>query len=155
MLTSSYKDVTSTIPAAPGAGRYKAGPGRSLPTAPTAPVKPGKGLVATAAKQLGQPYVWGGESRKEGGFDCSGLVDWAARQRGYNGPRLTTYTIAKMGQSVKGGQLKPGDLVISNGGEHVSIYAGDGKVLVSPHTGTVVQYQNIASNVTDVRRVGL
>lgn len=154
MLSGSYKDVTQTIPAAPGAGRYAkmAGPGRSAaPAAPTPTSR--KGLVAAASKQLGQPYVWGGESRKEGGFDCSGLVDWAARQRGYNGPRLTTYSIAKMGTSVKGQQLRPGDLVISNGGEHVAIYAGNGKVLVSPHTGTVVQWQTMANNITDVRRV--
>ena len=34
-------------------------------------------VVAAAAAQVGWPYVWGGESRAEGGFDCSGLVDFA------------------------------------------------------------------------------
>ena len=34
-------------------------------------------VVAAALAQLGWPYVWGGESRAEGGFDCSGLIDYA------------------------------------------------------------------------------
>ena len=120
-------------------------------------VKGAPGLVQTAAKQLGQPYVWGAESRAEGGFDCSGLIDWAARQRGYGGPRLTTWNIAQMGTSVKGNALKPGDLVLSNGGKHVSIYAGNGKCLVAPHTGAVVKYENLKDfgGITDVRRVHL
>lgn len=122
---------------------------------PNVPATPGAaGLVGIAAKQLGQPYVWGGESRKEGGFDCSGLVDWSMRQQGYNGPRLTTYSIAKLGQSVKGHPLQPGDLVLANHGEHVVIYAGHGKVIAAPHTGTRVQYQPLSKfNITDVRRV--
>ena len=33
--------------------------------------------VAAAEAQIGWPYVWGGESRAEGGFDCSGLIDFA------------------------------------------------------------------------------
>ena len=33
--------------------------------------------VAAAEAQIGWPYVWGGESRAEGGFDCSGLIDYA------------------------------------------------------------------------------
>ena len=34
-------------------------------------------VIAAAEGQLGWPYVWGGESRAEGGFDCSGLIDFA------------------------------------------------------------------------------
>ena len=33
--------------------------------------------VAAAEAQVGWPYRWGGESREDGGFDCSGLVDYA------------------------------------------------------------------------------
>src|SRR5215471_2431740 len=100
----------------------------------------GATAVSYASKQLGQPYVWGGESRKEGGFDCSGLIDWSFRQQGYKGPRLTTYNIAKMGQSVKNKPLQPGDMILCNNYEHVVLYAGNGKVIAAPHTGTVVQY---------------
>jgi cell wall-associated NlpC family hydrolase len=143
--------VKQIVKQVPGKGKTVAAPTGAARTGA------GAGLVQTAAKQLGQPYVWGAESRAEGGFDCSGLIDWAARQRGYSGPRLTTWNIAQMGKSVKGDALKPGDLVISNGGKHVSIYAGNGKCLVSPHTGSVVQYQNLNTfaGITDVRRVNL
>ena len=153
LVSSAYTNEQVRIPGIPA--QISKSRVRGTIAAKAVPAAAAKGLVATAAKQLGQPYVWGGESRKEGGFDCSGLIDWAARQRGYQGPRLTTYNIAKMGTSVKGKPPQPGDLVISNGGEHVSIYAGNGKVLVAPHTGTVVQWQDIASNVTDIRRVSL
>jgi len=111
-------------------------------------------IAAVAAKQLGQPYVWGAESRKEGGFDCSGLVDWSLRQQGYKGPRVTTYTLKNMGQSVAKQPLRPGDLVLCNNYEHVVIYAGNGKVIAAPHTGTVVQYQPLSQfRVNDVRRL--
>ena len=127
-------------------------------TAPANPNVPATGLtshiVRFAARQLGQPYVWGGESRKEGGFDCSGLVDWSLRQVGYKGPRLTTWSIAKMGVSVKNQQLRPGDLVLCNNNDHVVIYAGNGKVIAAPHTGTVVQWQPLSRfKIDDVRRV--
>lgn len=143
--------VAATLAPKQQPGRVKAThtPGPNVPASPAA-----AGIVGIAAKQLGQPYVWGGESRKEGGFDCSGLVDWSMRQMGYQGPRLTTYNIAKIGQSVKGHPLQPGDLVLCNKGEHVVIYAGHGKVIAAPHTGTVVQYQPLSKfAITDVRRV--
>ncbi len=114
-------------------------------------------VLSAAHKQVGQPYVWGAESRAEGGFDCSGLIDYAYRQAGINLPgRLTTYTAAKLGRSVKGQALKPGDMVISNGGKHMTMYVGDGKVIAAPHTGTVVQYQPLsrfAGDIVDIRRV--
>lgn len=31
-------------------------------------------ILSVAAKYIGMPYVWGGESVREGGFDCSGYV---------------------------------------------------------------------------------
>ena len=31
-------------------------------------------IIENCKKYLGRPYVWGGESMEEGGYDCSGLV---------------------------------------------------------------------------------
>jgi len=130
-------------------------PLRRPATAPAPPPGPvGNNLAALATAQLGQPYVWGGESRREGGFDCSGLVDWALRQQGYKGPRVTTWTLAKMGTSVKGQPLQPGDLVLANNNKHVVIYAGNGRVIAAPHRGTVVQTQPLSKfRITDIRRL--
>ena len=46
-------------------------------------------VIAAAEAQLGWPYVWGGESRAEGGFDCSGLVAYALDAAGYGVGRPT------------------------------------------------------------------
>ncbi len=117
----------------------------------------GEHVVQFAAKQIGQPYVWGGESRKEGGFDCSGLVDAALRAAGVNLPgRLTTYSAMNLGHSVKGKALRPGDMVIVEGGKHMVLYAGGGRVIAAPHTGTNVQYQPLSrfrGGIVDVRRI--
>lgn len=102
----------------------------------------GSRLVQEASKQLGQPYVWGGESRKEGGFDCSGLVQWAGSAMGVNLPR-TTGELMKTGHRVPLGKIKKGDLLVNN--EHVVIYAGNGKVIAAPHTGTNVQWQDASA----------
>ena len=48
----------------PDAGRFRLADLRGLDGAAA--------VVAAALAQLGWPYVWGGESRAEGGFDCSG-----------------------------------------------------------------------------------
>ncbi len=108
---------------------------------PSGPGGKGQRLVDLAAKQIGQPYVWGGESRKEGGFDCSGLVAWAAKHMGLNLPRTTSGLITS-GRRVSMGQLRPGDLIVNN--HHVVIYAGNNRVVAAPHTGTNVQYQPLS-----------
>ena len=48
-----------------------------------------KDILANAAKYVGTPYVWGGESDSEGGFDCSGYVYNVLRDSGYKVPRTT------------------------------------------------------------------
>lgn len=114
-------------------------------------------VLQIAARQIGKPYVWGAESPSEGGFDCSGLIDYAFRQAGIPipGGRLTTKTAAKLGVSVKGKQYQPGDWIITNGGNHMVLYAGGGQVITAPRTGTVVQYQPLSrfeGSIVDVRR---
>lgn len=114
-------------------------------------------VIRAAESQLGQPYVWGGESRKEGGFDCSGLIDYAMRQAGIPLPyRLTTQSAAKLGSSVKGSSYKPGDLILADNNDHMVMYVGNGMVIAAPHTGAKVQYQplsDFSGRITDVRRV--
>ena len=92
--------------------------------------------VAAARRELGTPYVWGGAA--PGGFDCSGLVQWVYRQAGVFLPR-TTWSQRYAGRWAPLDRLHPGDLVFSNGGEHVGLYIGGGEVIQAPYTGTVVQ----------------
>jgi len=158
LVQQSYKNVTSQVPLPPGIKRTVVAQ-TPLPKgqdAPSAPGGIGNRVVAAAAKQLGQPYVWGGESRAEGGFDCSGLVDAALRACGVKLPfRVTTQTALRLGHSVKGQPLKPGDMMIVHGGSHMVLYAGNGKVIAAPHTGTNVQYQPVSmfSGLVDIRRL--
>ena len=40
-------------------------------------------IIRIAATLVGIPYVWGGESLAEGGFDCSGFVYVVLNRAGY------------------------------------------------------------------------
>lgn len=93
-------------------------------------------VVRAAAGQVGWPYVWGGESRAEGGFDCSGLVDYAYAAAGHPLPgRPTAAVLWQMGIPIERAQLRPGDLAFlgarSGDPYHVALYAGDGIVIVA------------------------
>jgi hypothetical protein len=93
--------------------------------------------------------VWGGESRAEGGFDCSGLVDYAYAQTGLSLPgRPTAAELWHLAQPIPQSALAPGDLVFmgapSGAPYHVGLYAGDGLVVVAPHTGAQVTFQPLA-----------
>jgi cell wall-associated NlpC family hydrolase len=117
----------------------------------------GDAVVLAAMRALGTPYVWGGES--PGGFDCSGLVQWAYAQTGVRVPRTTREQI-NVGVAVGLNDLRPGDLVFTRGGRvptdlgHVAIYAGNGMVIVAPRTGQTVQFRLLApGSVQAVRRV--
>jgi cell wall-associated NlpC family hydrolase len=46
-------------------------------------------VVAFARRQIGVPYAWGGTSRRQGEFDCSGLVYAAFQSIGRAVPRTS------------------------------------------------------------------
>ncbi|MCM6777567.1 C40 family peptidase [Nocardia sp. CDC159] len=136
-------------------------PGQAAPNLPNfQPPMPGMfeqqhsaGDVAldAAKTKIGAEYVWGGTGPS--GFDCSGLVQWAYKQAGIKLPR-TSFEMSHVGAPVALSQLQPGDLIISEGGGHVSMYAGDGKILQAPQTGEVVSYAHLnPDSVVTARRV--
>ncbi|GER23933.1 hypothetical protein NCCP1664_24280 [Zafaria cholistanensis] len=84
------------------------------------------GIAATAAKYSGVPYVWGGNT--PAGWDCSGFVKYVYAQHGINVARGTSALLAS-GQFVRTSTPKAGDLVFQNGGGHVGIYLGGGKMI--------------------------
>jgi peptidoglycan DL-endopeptidase CwlO len=95
-----------------------------------------------ALSYLGTPYHWGAEG--PGGFDCSGLVQWAYAKEGVSIPRVTSEQI-RDGVYVPRDQLAPGDLVFFDGGHHVGMYLGHGAFVQAPHTGDVVKVSSLAS----------
>jgi len=113
----------------------------------------GADVVADAKKYLGVPYVFGGTSAS--GLDCSGLVQRVFKDLGIDVPRLVS------GQSTVGtevpslAQAQPGDLIVTNGGEHIVIYAGDGKVIHAPSEGrnvSLVDNWMSDSDIVTIRR---
>lgn len=106
------------------------------------------GVVSTAKKYLGTPYVWGGTTPK--GFDCSGLVQYAFAQNGKKVPR-TSQEQFKGGTAVNQNNLQSGDLVFFKGSDgtstapgHVGIYIGNGQYIQAPKTGDVVKISNMS-----------
>lgn len=108
-------------------------------------------VIKFASEKLGMPYVWGGESDKEGGYDCSGLLWMAFRRAGVDMPRIS-WSQAARGKRVDVSQLKPGDLVAWDhqkgdpGADHIALYIGDGWILEAPRTGLKIRKRKLRAN---------
>jgi cell wall-associated NlpC family hydrolase len=103
-------------------------------------------LVSTAMKFLGVKYRYGGDTPGEG-FDCSGLVAYAAEKSlGLKLPRRAREQ-AQQGISVDREELRRGDLVFFNtlGSRfsHVGIYLGDHKFVHAPRTGASIRVDSM------------
>lgn len=144
--------------------------------------------VAAALAEVGRPYVWGGGTPTgpsgsamgpagmvgQPGFDCSGLVLYAAFAASGGALSLphSSEVQATMGTEVDSGPgsavlasglLAPGDVIafqLSPGNyDHIGIYLGAGQMVAAPQTGQLVSVQNLATpyweNVTwTARRFG-
>lgn len=66
-------------------------------------------IVRTARTYLGKPYVWGGESESEGGYDCSGFVYSVLNKCGMKVPRTTAQGYSALGKKVS--SIKSADLL--------------------------------------------
>lgn len=114
----------------------------------------GADIVADARKYIGVPYVFGGTT--SAGLDCSGLVQRVYGDMGISLPRLVSGQ-STIGQSVPSlADAQPGDLIVCNGGEHIVIYAGNGKIIQAPKPGGSVEEMDnwiSPSNVVTIRRI--
>jgi cell wall-associated NlpC family hydrolase len=101
-------------------------------------------LIANVQQYLGVPYVWGGTT--PAGFDCSGLIYYAAQQAGMSLPR-TSQAQSTLGTQVSVSDLQAGDLVFWGGvgsAYHVGIYIGNGQYIHAPAPGQNVTVGNVA-----------
>lgn len=100
-------------------------------------------LVALARAQIGRRYRTGGES-PDGGFDCSGLVQYVMSALRVSVPRTASQQ-ARAGSEVARARdaLRPGDLVTFGSTKrisHIGIYVGDGRfVHASTTAGRVIE----------------
>ena len=115
-------------------------------------------ILKAAASRVGVPYVWGATGPNS--FDCSGLVQWSFAHAGIRMPRVSQQQFFT-GPHVPYSAARPGDLLFwhydptdPNNVDHVAIYAGNGMMLVAPHTGDFVKYVAVPlSNLAGVVRV--
>ncbi|MHC6219509.1 C40 family peptidase [Arthrobacter sp. MMS24-S77] len=115
----------------------------------------GDAVVAAAKKYVGVPYVWGGTNPAVG-MDCSGFVQRVFKDLGVELPRVVSDQMQKGTPVASLAQAKPGDLLVSFGGEHISIYLGNGKAIDAPVPGQTIQIRDAweqQSNLTAIRRI--
>ncbi|WP_290049038.1 C40 family peptidase [Nocardia nova] len=118
--------------------------------------------MSAASVYLGLPYVWGGGGAggpSGGGFDCSGLTQYAIAEATDGKVVLprTTYEQIYSGVRIPPQDVRPGDLVFpagsfsSRGPEHVQLAAGNGMVIEAPYSGSTVKWSRMPSEAVVVR----
>lgn len=123
----------------------------------------GQAIINLASQFLGQPYIWGSADPSQGGFDCSGLVQYVYGQLGIQLPRVSSQQYS-VGVPIDLSQAQPGDLVFYNPGDsgapaglpgHVAIYIGGGKVLVASNPSVPIRISNVGDegDIEGVRHI--
>lgn len=104
--------------------------------------------LANALSAQGVDYVWAGESPLDGGFDCSGLIQWAYAGAGVSLPR-TAAEQWEWTPNVDESEILPGDLVFFQGTTdapgitHVAMYIGAGLMINAPDENDIVRLVSI------------
>lgn len=110
-------------------------------------------VVKVAQAQIGKPYVWGTQGPRT--FDCSGLIHYVYLKAGLRFARITAAMLARTGKPVYG-KLRPGDIIVVNGGSHVVLYVGNDTVIHAPQSGDHVRYAPVSRylrRASAIRRV--
>ncbi|MFA6941377.1 MAG: SH3 domain-containing C40 family peptidase [Clostridiaceae bacterium] len=107
-------------------------------------------VIAYAKSFIGLPYVYGGDSPSDGGFDCSGFTKYVFGNYGYTLNRISKDQ-ALNGTYASRAYLQPGDLIFysfeGNGViSHVGIYLGNGRMIHSPKTGDTVKITDVTTS---------
>ncbi|WP_051236077.1 C40 family peptidase [Ottowia thiooxydans] len=113
--------------------------------------------VARAMLVVNTPYRYGGNT-PEGGFDCSGLVQYVFNDAG--SPRLPRSTAqwAAASAPVPEANMQRGDLVFFNTSgqpfSHMGIYVGNGQFVHAPSSGGTVRKDSLSSRYFATRYLG-
>jgi cell wall-associated NlpC family hydrolase len=121
-------------------------PQRSWPVVQPDDPAAANAVLMRAISLVGTPYRWGGNT-PEGGFDCSGLVNYVYRDMlDLRLPRTSRELAAWQGPKIEPQRLASGDLVFfGSGGQvsHVGIYVGEGRFVHAPSTGGTVRLDQL------------
>jgi hypothetical protein len=100
-------------------------------------------VLETATQAMGTPYKWGGTGGADGGFDCSGLIQYAYAEHGIALPRRSVDQ-AQAGSKVdkRLDALQPGDILTFSNSDrrvtHVGLYLGEGRFIHSASDGVQI-----------------
>ncbi len=111
-------------------------------------------MVDGARSMLGQPYRFGGAA--PGGFDCSGLVVYAANSAGIRVPR-TAQEQRAASKPIARADLRPGDLVflhLARKELHVGIALDGERFIHAPSKGGYVRIDSLAEPPYAARFLG-
>lgn len=100
-------------------------------------------MIDSATSMIGQPYRYGGAA--PGGFDCSGLVSYAAASAGIRVPRTAAEQM-ETSQRVARAELQAGDLIfmhLSGKELHVGIALDPQLFVHAPSSGGRVRIDSL------------
>ena len=164
--TGDISSVTPTVPTTPTT---------DTPVVPTTPATPAtdpttggteagfmpsvvsdkvSSFINAARSYIGTKY---GHGDGNGSMDCSDLVSIASRAVGLNLPDYTG-SLRQLGTHVDRANVQPGDLIFTNGGQHVQIVTGvnaDGSIATvgASSKAGYVKDCTVNSGIVDIRRV--
>ena len=114
----------------------------------------GAKVLAEAKSHNGALYKFAAEGPKR--FDCSGFTKYVYKKAAGKSLPHKANSQQKYGKAVSKGSKKVGDLIVFRSGSygsHVGIYAGNGYMYDSPHTGARVGKHKIYGSNYVVRRL--
>ncbi|MCL1634189.1 C40 family peptidase [Luteimonas sp. SX5] len=130
----------------PSRGGRAVAPQRQWPVVTPADPAAANAVLMRALSLVGTPYRYGGNT-PQGGFDCSGLVNYVYRDMlDLKLPRTSRELARVQGPKIAPERLAAADLVFFGSGgavSHVGIYVGEGRFVHAPSTGGTVRLDHL------------